>query len=149
MKHTTAIRGPGFVLLAGLLLGATVMWAQPADKTIMDEVSVVPADENAARVTLGFLCPVQYLTHVPPYTGDELRIKLKTVQQCPGLEGAARTRGATPVASPELAHITEAVYEGDVPTGPFVTLRFSRQVIFEVLQGADFRSITVLVHPVP
>lgn len=138
----------GLLALLGLLVAAGVMRAQPTDKTILDTVLIEPLDDGA-RIRLEFLCPVQYKTHFPHYTGDELRIRLEPVRVCPGEEDTARNRGATPADDPTAAWLSDVIYDGEIPGGPFVSLHFERQMVFEVLQGADFRSIIVLVHPVP
>ena len=46
----------------------------------------------------------------------------------------------------DYAGLVEVVFEGDIATGPYLTLLFAYRVHFEVKQGSDFRSLAIAVQ---
>ena len=122
--------------------------AQPVGGGIVDSVDV-SRENDSVRVDVTFVCPVRYVTHAPTDRGNEVRIKVDPVPRCQGNIEAA---GEDQTIHPETAAhtpLTDVTYEGSVPGGPFLTLRFNRVVDFRVAPTPDYRGITVTVPDIP
>jgi len=116
--------------------------AQPVGGGIIDSVDV-SRENDSVRVDVTFVCPVRYLTHAPTDRGNEVRIKVDPVPRCQGnIEAAGEDQTIHPETA-EHTPLTDVTYEGNVPGGPFLTLRFSRVVDFRVAPTPDYRGITV------
>ena len=133
--------------LAVLGVFAWTLNAQPVNETLMEDVVITQGD-GAAEVNVTFRCGMRYLSHFPHYTGDELRIRVKPALGCPADESVNTGRGRLSAPLGNEAYLLETVYEGEFAGEHNVTLRFDQQVIFEVVQGSDFRSLNVIVYPV-
>ncbi len=135
-------------LVIAALLGVVLAQAVPAANGLLEDV-VVSRSAGRAIIEISFNCTMRYVTHFPQDSGDELRVKVSPVRLCPGDELAVKGTDAEEPRDAELAELTEVIYEGDTPGGPFLTLYFRRAVAFEVSQGSDFRSIKVTVTTEP
>jgi len=122
--------------------------AQPAIGSLLEEVTVAE-QEQGATVRISFSCPVRYVTHFPQDSAAEVRIKLEPFLVCPADSEFVNKRASIVPEFRNAAALTEVTYEGDIQGGPFLSLYFSRPVLFEIFQGPDFRSITVVVYDGP
>jgi len=122
--------------------------AQSAIGSLLEEVTVA-AQEQGTTIHISFSCPVRYITHFPQDSAVEVRIKLKPFLVCSADSEFVNKRASIIPEFGETAALTEVTYEGDIQGGPFLSLHFSRPVLFEIFQGSDFRSITVVVYDGP
>ena len=132
----------GVVVFIGLLLFATHRLL--ATQVIIDDIQITE-ESGCSEILIWFNFPVRYVKHFPYEFGDDLRIKIRPIAIGPEEREALFTR--EPILPPpnELAGLTKVVYEGDVTGGPFLTLFFDEMVAFQVGQGADFRSLVIMV----
>jgi hypothetical protein len=116
-----------------------------ASQVVLDEINIHET-ETATNIDILFGLPLEYLKHFPQKRGEILQIQL-------GLEEEnnraihKEVREGGELLSPEgkssvLVYVT---YEEGVPGGPYLTLRFSHQVEFEVNQGPDRKSLRVKI----
>ncbi len=131
------------VVIACLAAGWLIQ-AQPVrDKIIASALLRVEGDNTLLDVQLTF--PFRYLSHFPQETGDELRIRILPVSVPSSDLGAVlRREGVTPPDA-DIAAIDEVVYEGDSTNGPWLTVRFTRPVRYQVIPGSDYRSVTIVI----
>jgi hypothetical protein len=136
-------------LLTGIVFVSTISTAQPARDRILDDVHI---EEKGGCVTIhiGFTFPVRYVRHFPFEKGDELQIQIEPIALGPLEQEAIFDRESLTPPHHRRASLEDVIYEGDIEGGPFLRLLFTREVRFEVGQGADFRSIKVaLRNPAP
>lgn len=134
----TAVLFPA-VLFPAVLFTAGPADAQPARGRILEDLRVV---DRCLRI--GFSFPLQYYSHYPARGGDEIRIRLKPLSISPvDRDALARSESGRPPYSDSLP-ISEILYEGDLDGGPYLTIRFEREIAFEVRQGRSFRSVFVV-----
>lgn len=120
--------------------------AQPVAGRILDGVSITQGAEKI-KVSINFNFPVRYLSHFPDESGRELRIQLQPISvSADDLSSLSKRESFTP-AKENLADITEIIYEGDSYSNLFMTVYFNAQTNFSVQQGADYRSLLILVDP--
>ena len=46
----------------------------------------------------------------------------------------------------DVASVDEVIYEGDIAGGPYLTVRFTQPVRYQVIPGSDYRSMRVIVQ---
>lgn len=135
-----------FLGICALLLVSTLLMSQPVRDRILNEV-LVSQEEETVRIQVFFTDVFRYVTHFPHETGDQLRIRIEPVAVSISDRSAVFQREAVRPPGRDDAKLIEVLYEGDIPGGPFLTLFFTSPVNYEVVPGADFRSITVVVLP--
>ncbi len=144
---STILPSRNALLSAGLVCLLFLLAASPgnASQVVLDEIKIKET-ETATLVDILFGLPLEYLKHFPQKRGEILQIQL-------GLDDEKdrvihkEVREGGELLSPEgkgsvLVYVT---YEEGVPGGPYLTLRFSHQVEFEVVQGPDRRSLRVKI----
>lgn len=131
-----------------LLLFAPPAFSQSG--VVLQQVRVVRADP-AHHIIIEFGTRMNYLRHFPYAVGSVVQIQLRADQtaEFEPLSTAPNTRvdtrrreslaPGTRLDEP-LAFVT---YEGNVPGGPYLTVRFKWAVNFTVQEGGDGRSIEI------
>ena len=116
-----------------------------ASETVLDDVKIIPKEDSTIiEIDLGL--PLGYVKHFPQTFGEILQIQLlldkttdrkihKEVRQGNDIK-------PPPGHEPILIYVT---YEEGVPGGPYLTLRFSHPVRFEVQAGSSLTTLTVKV----
>jgi len=131
-------------ILALVLLGVWQVMAQPARGRIIANVVVT---EQMDRTELGveFTFPVRYMRHFPEDYGDTIEIQLKPVVVSEIDADLLQYRESIRLPETGAVPLLDISYEGDLPGGPYLTVRFHAPVAFAVKQGTDFRSLTITV----
>ncbi len=131
------------VLLASLLfLQSPLLWAR---MLILDNVKIHEKGK-CAFIRVEFRFPMRYINHFPHDSGDDLRIRIEPVAVNQRDKDAVFTRESFRPPPNDIASLLDVVYEGNIESGPFLSLFFSRPVLFEVEQGTDFRCMIIVVH---
>ena len=135
-------------LLAFVIIGLAAGWVlsgQPARDKIIDSATV-SADAGHVLLDVHLTFPFRYLSHFPQETGTELRIRLIPVRvPSSDLDAVFKNEGLVPPDA-EIAAIDQVLYEGDNPDGPYLTIRFTRPVRYQVIPGSDYRSINIVIQ---
>jgi outer membrane protein assembly factor BamD (BamD/ComL family) len=117
-----------------------------ASEVVLDEIKI--RDEgNETIIDILFGLPLKYKKHFPQKVGEIVQVQLDLAEEENGRQIHKEVREGGELLSPEgqksvLVYVT---YEEGVPGGPYLTLRFSHSVRFEVIEGPDRRSLTVKV----
>ena len=135
------------VFLTALILFAAG-WAvsgPPARDKIIDSALLNVANGHVIlEVELTF--PFRYQSHFPPETGNELRIRISPVRvPASDLDAVFRREGLVPPDA-DTAAIDEVIYEGDAVGGPYLTVRFTQPVRYQVIPGGDYRSLSIVIQ---
>ncbi len=126
-------------VVAVLLLSPNRLYAQ---RRVIDEANIEEQD-GCAVIMVQFDFPVRYRSHFPKDAGTELRIQFEPISMgTSDIEGQFE-REQVWYSPNDIIPLTEAVFEGNIAGGPFLTLTFEHSVYFEVEPGADFRSLVV------
>ena len=145
LKPPTPIRLSlkAFVVIAFLVAGWMIQ-AEPARDKIIDSALLRIDGENTfLDVQLTF--PFRYLSHFPQEAGEELRIRIRPVRVPSSDLNAAFLREATVPPNADIAAIDEVIYEGDSASGPWLTIRFTQPVRYQVIPGSDYRSVSIVI----
>jgi len=135
-----------FALLVVIALAAGwVLSGQPARDKIIDN-AVIHVDAGHIIINVRLTFPFRYLSHFPQETGSELRIRIVPVRVPSSDLGAVfKNEGLVPPDA-EIAAVDQVLYEGDNPGGPYLTIRFTRPVRYQVIQGSDYRSMNIIIQ---
>ena len=121
---------------------ATAVLAQPTTYRVLKDIRLLEGND-CTYFQIEFNFPVQYINHFPPSAGDELRIQINPIVVNPQDRSALLAREAlSPPESGDLGLLT-IIYDGDLASGPVLTLQFRRPLSYSVGQGHDFRSVLV------
>ena len=137
-----------YVLLVWLALGiwfAVPLGAEPVRGRILTDVAF-NVGEQGFTVDVAFSLPVRYVRHFPPEEGETLQIRLDPLSVSDVDAALLRGREAARIPRELALPLLDLSYEGDLPGGPYLTLRFTEPMKFSVQQGVDFRSLTVTVE---
>ena len=150
------------VVMLGLLgfNSANAATVAKTEKTTAAEASVlqgiqITEKEVAIELQVDFAQSLQYLRHFPPNAGEILQIQLQAPVERPKDDAAdAATKASTPATAKresmlppgnDVVPLVNVTYEGDVPGGPFLTLRFRYAVEYTVSGGPGGMSVVVSV----
>ncbi len=149
------------------MFSANATAAAKADKTTVAEEAVlqgiqITEKETAIELQIDFAHPLQYLRHFPPSAGEILQIQLQAPIERPKDEkedaadgpgggntkdkssATAKRESMLPPAN-DVVPLVNVTYEGDVPGGPFLTLRFRYVVEYTISGGPGGKSVVVSV----
>lgn len=114
--------------------------------------------ETVIELQIDFAQPLQYLRHFPPNAGEILQIQLQAPVEQLRDEKADAAAGSNNVSASATAKresmlppandvvpLVNVTYEGDVPGGPFLTLRFRFAVEYTLSSGPGGKSVVVSV----
>lgn len=137
------------IILAMLSCLSMTVVAQPAGNRIIKDTEVENLN-GCSKITITFVLPVQYLSNFPASRGKELRVQFKPLvtgrENMPAVFGNEVIR----LMDKPVVEITRFEYTGEFyPDNPYLWLTFAKPVYFKVEQGADFRSLTLLLSPDP
>jgi len=138
---------PAVAALLLLLVGLALVWqtmAQPARGRIITQVDV---SEQADRTefAIDFSFPVRYIRHFPEDYGETIEVQLKPVMVSDVDAELLQQRESIRLPEAGTVPLLDISYEGDLPGGPYLTMRFHAPVAFAVRQGGDFRSLVITV----
>ena len=135
--------------------------ATAAAESVLQGIQITEK-ETAIEFQIDFAQPLQYLRHFPPNAGEILQIQLLVPIERPkdDLVGAATdansasAKDSIPATAKResilppmsnTAPLVNVTYEGDVPGGPFLTLRFRYAVEYSLAGGPGGKSLVVSV----
>ena len=131
-------------LLGGMMVGLYAYSALQTPDQVFDEIRAFREGDSAV-IQVRFSMAVRYQNHFPEGQGDMLQIKLRPVALGAGEQNERLGLDRLAAGLAEPVPLTDVAYEGNVPGGPFLTLRFSRPVHFDVREDFEDRSIVVFV----
>jgi hypothetical protein len=131
------------VALAGLFAATNASAQLASDPTLNTARAQERGECTVLRVD--FHRPVQYLSHGPQGSGDEVRIVVKSTDKA-GAPVTARIKESlrTPAAAAAAVHAIEFERDGTLSA---LKVYFRRTVAIQVAPGADARSILIAIGP--
>ncbi|WP_455375826.1 hypothetical protein [Kaarinaea lacus] len=116
-----------------------------ASQIVLSDIKITPRG-NDTHVLFDLGIPLHYVKHFPANRGEILQIQMLMENET-GREIHKEVRQGEELAPPPgmdalLVYVT---YEEGVPGGPYLTLRFSRPVSFNVEAGESLTTLSVLI----
>lgn len=128
-----------FVAVLLSLLMLAVMSPVRAAETALAGIQIIEQPDTVV-LEVEFAVPMKYVKHFPPRQGEILQIQL----QAEG-EKAMKRESLTPPAS-DVLPLALVTYEGDIPGGPYLTIRFNYGVAYEVEAPPGNNSVLVVIR---
>jgi len=134
-----------FIFSLCLIQNASAADSADSAETVLQDIKLVKQGD-IVLIDIDFGMPLLYQKHFPQKFGEILQVQLslngepdgrihKEVRQSNDIQAPAGLDGF-------LIYVT---YEEGVPGGPYLTLRFSHAVNFEVRAGSSLESLTIAV----
>ena len=136
-----------FTRLLSVLYCMTVATGAEAAVDIIDSIDITHGQDHST-IHLRLTIPVSYKSHVPERSGDLLRIFVEPAPAL-GSAGASLLGEQTIQWSPDgEVPLYDVTYQGAGFASTSITLRFQKEVEFEIPRSGDFRTINVVIrHP--
>ncbi len=142
MFHGASTRGNLLkLMMIGTALVSTEVYGQTTTGKTLSDVEVVTAG-TCSRITVRFNENVQLLSYFPQTSGRELHVRIKSLS---GDDSRSRESLRTPEGTPSLRSIS---YEGDNPSGPVLSLFFTRDMQFSVSAGLTPNTLNITIDEV-
>ncbi len=145
MSHKTK-RHLVLFLAALILFAAGFAISGPPARDRIIESALLNTVHHDVILEVKLTFPFRYQSHFPQESGEELRIRVAPVRVPASDLGAVFRREGMVPPDAEKAAIDEVLYEGDIAGGPYVTVRFTRPVRYQVIPGNDYRSLSVVIQ---
>jgi len=129
------------ILLAAYAMGVVSF---DADRKLIDDVVLIREAEQKI-LQLEFSAPVRFLGSYPASSGDIVLIKLSVIAFGQFDENLSLLEPFVGVEEGKEIHLTQMRYEGNVPGGPFLVMKFDRPVEWSVSEGEGLLGMNVVV----
>jgi hypothetical protein len=111
-------------------------------ETLVADV-VLTKDKEANNLQVDFASPVRHIGHFPENQGDLLQIKLRAISFHEFNESYSLINTFLQSHEAKDYHIADIRYEGNVPGGPFLTIKFSQPVSYQVNEGDGLKAMLI------
>ena len=128
------------IVITGGFLYFTFFGERP--ETLISDV-LLTKDNNSSNLQLDFASPVRHVGHFPENEGDILQIKLRAISFHEFSENYSVFKKYLQNAKARDYNIEEIRYEGNVPGGPFIIVKFIRPVTYQVNEGDGLKAMLI------
>lgn len=127
-----------------IITGGYIYFTYFGDKpdTLIDDV-VLTEDKNGGNIQIEFATPVRYLGHYPDAEGEFLQIKLRAISFHEFDENYSIVNKFLKFNKAKDYNLADVRYEGNVPGGPFLIVKFSEPVNFKVNEGDGLKALLI------
>lgn len=110
--------------------------------TLISDV-LLTKDKDSSNLQVDFASPVRHIGHFPEKEGDILQIKLRAISFHEFNENYSVLKKYLQNAKAKDYNIEDIRYEGDVPGGPFIIVKFTRPVTYEITEGEGLKAMLI------
>lgn len=132
------------LLLSGYALG---IYSFDPHRHLVDDVVLVRA-EGEKVLDIKFSAPVRFVGSLPKDVGDIVQIRLRAIAVDGFKENISLLEQYMSEEDGKELFLKEMRYEGNVPGGPFLVLRFSKPVRFQVNEIDALTGLSIVVDEV-
>jgi len=111
-------------------------------ETLISDV-LLTKDKNTSNLQLDFASPVRHIGHFPENEGDILQIKLRAISFHEFTENYSVLKKYLQNAKAKDYNIEDIRYEGNVPGGPLVIVKFSQPVVYQINEGEGLKAMLI------
>lgn len=109
---------------------------------LIDDLTLT-SDATGSNLGIDFTTPVRYLGHYPNSYGEVLQIRIRAISFAGFENNISIFDRVIKSGSSGDSLIEDVRFEGNVPGGPFVVLKFIKPVNFKVVEGDGLRSMNI------
>lgn len=129
------------VLLAAYALG--IVSFNP-DRALIDDVVLV-REEGSKALQIDFSAPTRIVGSFPESSGDIVQIKLSVIAFGRFDENLSLLEKFVGFEEGKELHLTDMYYEGNVPGGPFIVMKFSKPMQWDLIEGDGLLGMSIVV----
>lgn len=129
------------ILIFGYVMG---VYSFDSDRTLVED-AVLIREEEGKVLHLDFSAPVRLVGSYPEATGDILQIKLRVIAIDDFKENLSLLEKFVGIAEGKELFITHMRYEGNVPGGPFIIMKFSKPVKWDLAEGDGLIGMNIII----
>jgi hypothetical protein len=133
------------ILLVGFILAYTmgVISFNP-DRLLVDDVVLI-REEGSKSLELDFSAPVRIVGSFPKSYGDIVQIKLSIIAVGSFNENISLLDKFVGIEEGKELHLTDMRYEGNVPGGPFIVMKFSKPMHWTLTEGESLLGMNIAI----
>ena len=111
-------------------------------ESLVSEI-VLTKDKDGANIQIDFAGPVRHLGHFPENEGEIVQIKLRAISVHDFDENLSVTKKYLPKGRLKDYNIADIRYEGNVPGGPFLIVKFTKPMSYQVNEGDGLKALLI------
>lgn len=100
-------------------------------------------DKEMNSLQVDFASPVRHVGHFPETEGEILQIKLRAISFHEFNENYSLINKYLQLHLARDSHIADIRYEGNVPGGPFLIIKFTQPVSYQVNEGDGLKAMLI------
>ncbi|MFV2058216.1 MAG: hypothetical protein ACC707_17250 [Thiohalomonadales bacterium] len=104
---------------------------------------MLTSDATGSNLGIHFATPVRYLGHYPRSYGEVVQIRIRAISFAGFRKNISIFDHVIKSGSRGDSLIEDVRFEGNVPRGPFVVLKFTKPVNFKIVEGDGLRSMNI------
>lgn len=136
-----------FTVLVIILLLAFGMGVVSFDTDrVLIEDAVLIREEDNKSIQIEFAAPVRIVGIFPEQAGDIVQIKLRVIAFGEFGENLSILEKFVGIEEGKEIHVTDMRYEGDVPGGPFVVMKFNQPVQWNITEGDSLLGMNIEIR---
>ena len=129
------------MLVFGYIMG---VYSFDSERELIEGAVLIRGEEGKI-LHLDFSAPVRFVGSYPEASGDILQIKLRVIAVDDFSENLSLIEKFVGVAEGKELHITHMRYEGNVPGGPFIIMKFSKPVKWEIAEDDGLVGMNIAI----
>ena len=115
-----------------------------SDRVLVDG-AVIIREEEGKILHLDFSAPVRIAGSFPESTGDIAQIKLSVIAFGKFDENVSLLEKFVGIEEGKELHMTHMRYEGNVPGGPFIIMKFNKPVQWTLTEGDGLLGMSIVI----
>ena len=127
------------LILIGFGLGVVSF---DTDRQLIEDAVLIREQDNKS-IHIDFSAPVRIVGIFPEESGDIVQIKLRVIAFGKFDENLSILEKFVGIEEGKEMHITNMRYEGNVPGGPFVVMKFSQPVKWNITEGDSLLGMNI------
>lgn len=132
-------------LLAALIFGYVMgVYSFDTDRTLV-EGAVLIREEEEKILHLDFSAPVRIVGSFPESSGDIVQIRLSAIAFDKFNENLSLLEKFVGIEEGKELHMTHMRYEGNVPGGPFIIMKFNKPVMWTLTEGDGLLGMNIVI----
>jgi hypothetical protein len=131
-------------LVLAIIIGVYVYYkyGQEAPAQLVSDFHIT-SDKDGNNLEFGFANPVRYLGHFPEDSSDVLQVKLRAIGFGDFTENFSLLDQFIPATETQEKFLEDVRYEGDVPGGPFIVVRFTKPMNYRVTESNGLKGLII------
>lgn len=113
-----------------------------ADRSLIEDAVLIREEDNKS-IQIDFSAPVRIVGIFPEKSGDIVQIKLRVIAFGEFDENLSILEKFVGIEEGKEIHVTHMRYEGNVPGGPFLVMKFDQPVEWNITEGDSLLGMNV------